>query len=221
MKFPDPFFCPSPLCTFSIFFVGGGARGFLYRNWNLSRGAGFTYGHGVAGGGVKGGMMGERGSVFLLILKLRNSSSLSFDLKKLQPFAMGALRVLYHAFVFPFLWFYGTTWVDVLMDELMDDPGVVGREGGMNACMYSSQLVIKTAKSPHVFFVFDTRWASINSFCTKTLSLSHVYMYLCIHFAVYHVCFTKNFRGVILFLNHLLDGAGRRPSIYSKAQSSR
>lgn len=66
----------------------------MYRNWNLSRGAGFTYGHGVAGGGVKGGMMGERGSVFLLILKLRNSSSLSFDLKKLQPFAMGALRVL-------------------------------------------------------------------------------------------------------------------------------
>lgn len=81
----------------------------MYKNWNLSRGAGFSYGHGVAGGGVKGGMIGERGSVFLLILKLRHSSSLSFDLKKLQPFAMGALRVLYHAFVFPFLWIYGTT----------------------------------------------------------------------------------------------------------------
>lgn len=154
---PRSIFLPLPPLYLLYFFLLGEGRGFLYRNWNLSRGAGFTYGHGLAGGGVKGGMMGERGSVFLLILKLRNSSSLSFDLRKLQPFAMGALRVLYHAFVFPFLWFYGTTWVDVLMDELMDDPGVVGREGGMNACMYSSQLVIKTAKSPHVFFVFDTR----------------------------------------------------------------
>lgn len=71
------------------------------------------------------------------------------------------------------------------MDELMDDPGVVGREGGMNACMYSSQLVIKKSKSPHVCFVFDTRWASINSLCTKTLSLSRIYVSMYIFILLY------------------------------------
>lgn len=102
LNFPDPCFCFSPpLSVPSLFFFLGG-RGFLYRNWNLSLGAGFTFVHGVAGGGVKVGMMGEKGGVFLLVLELKKSSSLSFDSKNSNLLPWGRCGCLPGV---PLLWF--------------------------------------------------------------------------------------------------------------------
>lgn len=179
---------PPSVCTFSIFFLGGGERGFLYRNWNLSLGAGFTFVHGVAGGRCESGNDWGKGGCFPFDFGIKKLLKFIIWFKKILTFCRGSVAGA--CWGCPFIMLLPSLFFDFMTQrEWMYwwmTQGVVWSEGAMHA--YSSRSVIKRQNLPHVFFVSDARWASINSLCIKALSLSlspshvYIYMYLCIHF---------------------------------------